>query len=76
MTGLIAIEGPTILTCEVLVIGTIFLAITAISALLVASPRRVLVMLPLLAAVAGSGGLWLWAQSLKVGRAPSQERSL
>lgn len=61
---------------EALVIGTIFLAITAISALLVASPRRVLVMLPLLAAVAGSGGLWLWAQSLKVGRAPSQQRPL
>ena len=33
--------------------ATIFLAITAISALLVASPRRVLVMLPLVAALAG-----------------------
>ncbi|TMK57020.1 MAG: hypothetical protein E6G51_07440 [Actinobacteria bacterium] len=32
-------------------IGTIFLAITAISALLVASPRRVLVLVPLLAAL-------------------------
>jgi 4-amino-4-deoxy-L-arabinose transferase-like glycosyltransferase len=40
---------------EALVIGTVFLAITAISALLVASPRRVLVMLPLLAALAGVG---------------------
>jgi 4-amino-4-deoxy-L-arabinose transferase-like glycosyltransferase len=38
---------------EALLIGTIFLAITAISALLVASPRRVLVLVPLLAALAG-----------------------
>jgi 4-amino-4-deoxy-L-arabinose transferase-like glycosyltransferase len=40
---------------EGLLIATIFLAITAISALLVASPRRVLVMMPLLAALAGVG---------------------
>ncbi|HVY78979.1 MAG TPA: hypothetical protein VG898_10780 [Solirubrobacterales bacterium] len=40
---------------EALLIATIFLAITAISALLVASPRRVLVMMPLLAALAGVG---------------------
>ncbi len=40
---------------EALVIATVFLAITALSALLVASPRRVLVMLPLLAACAGYG---------------------
>ena len=40
---------------EALLIGTIFVAITAISALLVASPRRVLVMMPLLAALAGVG---------------------
>ena len=38
---------------EALLIGTIFLAITALSALLVASPRRVLVLLPLLAPLAG-----------------------
>ena len=38
---------------EALLLGTIFLAITAISALLVASPRRVLVLIPLLAALAG-----------------------
>jgi len=36
---------------EALLFGTIFLAITAISALLVASPRRVLVLIPLLAAL-------------------------
>jgi hypothetical protein len=37
---------------EALLFATIFLAITAISALLVASPRRVLVLVPLLAALA------------------------
>lgn len=45
---------------EALVLATIFLAITAISALLVASPRRVLVMIPLVAALAGCGVTWLW----------------
>jgi hypothetical protein len=60
---------------EALLLATIFVAITAISALLVASPRRVLVMMPLVAALAGTGATWLWAQSLKVGRAPSQKRS-
>jgi 4-amino-4-deoxy-L-arabinose transferase-like glycosyltransferase len=60
---------------EALLLATIFVAITAVSALLVASPRRVLVMMPLVAALAGSGVVWLWAQSLKVGRAPSQKRS-
>ena len=59
---------------EALLIGTIFVAITALSALLVASPRRVLVMLPLLAALAGSGAVFAagWAQSLKVWRGSSQ----
>lgn len=40
---------------EALVVATVFLSITALSALLVASPRRVLVLLPLLAACAGFG---------------------
>jgi len=40
---------------EALLIGTIFLAITATSAILVASPRRVLVLVPLLAALAAVG---------------------
>jgi Uncharacterized membrane protein, required for N-linked glycosylation len=44
---------------EALMLATIFLSITAISALLVASPRRVLVMLPLVAALAGVGAVWL-----------------
>jgi hypothetical protein len=44
---------------EALLLGTIFLAITALSALLVASPRRVLVLVPLLAALATVGVAWL-----------------
>jgi len=46
---------------EALVLATVFLSITALSALLVASPRRVLAMLPLLAALAGTGAVWIWA---------------
>lgn len=45
---------------EALLLGTIFFAITALSALLVASPRRVLVLVPLLAPLAGFGCAWLW----------------
>ena len=44
---------------EALLIGAVFLAITAISALLVASPRRVLVLIPLLAACAGVAIAWI-----------------
>ena len=40
---------------EALLLATIFVGITAVCALLVASPRRVLVMLPLVAALAGVG---------------------
>ncbi len=40
---------------EALLLATILLGITAISALLVAAPRRVLVMMPLVAALAGVG---------------------
>jgi hypothetical protein len=60
---------------EAWLLATVFLAITALSALLVASPRRVLVMAPLVAALAGAGASWLRAQGSKVGRAPSQKRS-
>jgi hypothetical protein len=42
---------------EALLLATIFVAITALSALLVASPRRVLVMMPLVAALAGAGAV-------------------
>jgi hypothetical protein len=44
---------------EALLLGAILFAITAISALLVASPRRVLVLVPLLAALASAGTAWL-----------------
>ena len=44
---------------ETLLLATIFLAITALSALLVASPRRVLVLVPLLAALASVAIAWL-----------------
>jgi hypothetical protein len=46
---------------EALLLATIFLAITAISALLVASPRRILVLVPLLAALAAPALTWLTA---------------
>lgn len=48
---------------EALLIGTIFLAITAVSALLVASPRRVLVLVPLLGALTSVALAWLGAQT-------------
>ncbi|HEV7562388.1 MAG TPA: hypothetical protein VGO24_02695 [Solirubrobacterales bacterium] len=47
---------------EALILATVFLSITAISALLVASPRRVLVMIPLVAALAGYGAVSVWAE--------------
>jgi len=43
---------------EVLLLVTVFVSITVVSALLVASPRRVLVMIPLVAALAGVGISW------------------
>lgn len=46
---------------EALLLGTIFLAITALSALLVASPRRVLVLVPLISALAATAFTWLTA---------------
>jgi 4-amino-4-deoxy-L-arabinose transferase-like glycosyltransferase len=44
---------------EALLLGALLLAVTAIVALLVASPRRVLVTIPLVAALAGVGAIWL-----------------
>src|SRR3954454_1829449 len=62
---LLGLLGLTILAWrrrwEALLFATIFLAITAISALLVASPRRVLVLVPLLAALAATTLSWLTA---------------
>jgi hypothetical protein len=43
---------------EALAIGTVFLSITALSAVLVASPRRILVLVPLLAPLAGLALAW------------------
>jgi len=69
---------------EALLLGTIFLAITAISALLVASPRRVLVLIPLLAPLAAVSIGWTRARLVSSGRhsahkspiAPAQPDSL
>lgn len=47
---------------EALLLGLVLLAISAISALLVASPRRVLVLVPLLAALAGFAAAWLGSE--------------
>jgi hypothetical protein len=52
---------------EALLLGTIFFAITAISALLVASPRRVLVLVPLLAPLAALSITWAEARLLNSG---------
>ena len=51
---------------EALVLATIFLAITALSALLVASPRRVLVLIPLVAPLAGVGLVWIRAEAGRI----------
>jgi len=55
---------------EALVLATVLLGITALSALLVASPRRLLVMLPLVAALAGVAATWPWAQAARRGFSP------
>ena len=47
---------------EALLLATVFVAITALCALLVASPRRVLVLMPLVAALAGVGAAETVAQ--------------
>lgn len=59
---------------EALVLATVFLSITAISALLVASPRRVLVMIPLVAACAGVGAVWLWGQRFRLSTDHSRQK--
>jgi 4-amino-4-deoxy-L-arabinose transferase-like glycosyltransferase len=60
---------------EALVLATAFLSITALSALLVASPRRVLVVLPLVAALAGVGSAWLWTRPPTGSRAAESDPS-
>jgi hypothetical protein len=56
---------------EALLIAVVFLAVTLISALLVASPRRVLVLIPLLAACAGATIAWLTAAANRGEPGPS-----
>jgi Dolichyl-phosphate-mannose-protein mannosyltransferase len=46
---------------EALLLGVVLLSVTATGALLVASPRRVLVTVPLVAALAGAGAVWILA---------------
>ena len=46
---------------EALLLGLILLYVTAVAALLIASPRRALIPLPLIAALAGTGLAWLFA---------------
>jgi hypothetical protein len=57
---------------EALLLGVVLVAVTATGALLVASPRRVLVTIPLVAALAGVAMAWLWAglQRYRDARAP------
>lgn len=72
----LALLGLTVLASrrrwEALLLGVLVLAAAATVALLVASPRRVLVLVPLLGALAGVGAVWLATQSRKLGRAPNQ----
>jgi 4-amino-4-deoxy-L-arabinose transferase-like glycosyltransferase len=56
---------------EALLIAAVFLAVTLISALLVASPRRVLVLIPLLSACAGATIAWLTAAANRGEPGPS-----
>jgi 4-amino-4-deoxy-L-arabinose transferase-like glycosyltransferase len=50
---------------EALLIGVVLLSVTATGALLVASPRRVLVTIPLVAALAGVAADALWRQRIR-----------
>ncbi len=45
---------------EALLLGAVLVSVTAVAALLVASPRRVLVAMPLVAALAGVGAVCAW----------------
>jgi hypothetical protein len=59
---------------EFVVIAAIVIVVTAIQAVFVASPRRTLLLMPLVCALAGFGAVWLWStarERLAPGRAPS-----
>jgi hypothetical protein len=60
---------------DVAAIAAILLVETLVQAVFIASPRRTLTLLPLIAALAGAGVIWLWAQSRNVARRSSQNRS-
>jgi hypothetical protein len=60
LVGLVALARQR--RWEALLLGVALLAVTATGALLVASPRRLLVTVPLLAALAGAGATWLGAR--------------
>ncbi|HXV05494.1 MAG TPA: glycosyltransferase family 39 protein [Solirubrobacterales bacterium] len=47
---------------EALICALVLAYMTAVAALLIASPRRELVVLPLLAPLAGTGAVWLWGR--------------
>lgn len=53
---------------DVAAIAAILLVETLVQAVFIASPRRTLTLLPLTAALAGAGAVWLWDQRRKVGR--------
>lgn len=57
---------------DVLTIAAILLVETLVQAVFIASPRRTLTLLPLTAALAGFGAVWLWDQRWKVLRGSSQ----
>lgn len=47
---------------DFVVIATILIVVTAIQAIFVASPRRTLLLLPLVCSLAGFGAVWLWGK--------------
>ncbi len=57
-------------------IAVVLLFVTAVQAIYIASPRRTLTLLPLTAALAGVGAVWLWNERrelLRLGRSRSDE---
>lgn len=57
---------------DVAAIAAILLVETLVQAVFIASPRRTLTLLPLTAALAGAGAVWLWDQRRKL-RRPSYQ---
>ncbi|HWM64674.1 MAG TPA: glycosyltransferase family 39 protein [Solirubrobacterales bacterium] len=59
---------------EALLLGALLVAVSAIVGLLVASPRRVLVAMPLVASLAGVGAAWAWEKLGERGRSAGATR--